>query len=33
MKYRINEFQFALPDSALQDASINILKFPRWALR
>jgi hypothetical protein len=28
MKYRINEFQFALPDSALQDASINILKFP-----
>lgn len=28
MTYRINEFQFALPDSPLQDASINILKFP-----
>lgn len=27
MTYRINEFQFALPDSELQDASINILKF------
>ncbi|MGH8419849.1 MAG: DcrB-related protein [Pseudomonas sp.] len=27
MTYRINEFQFALPDGELQDASINILKF------
>lgn len=27
MTYRINEFQFALPDAELQDASINILKF------
>mgnify|MGYP000099895400 CR=1 FL=1 len=29
MTYRINEFQFALPDAALQDASINILTFPK----
>jgi hypothetical protein len=28
MTYRINEFQFALPDALLQDATINILKFP-----
>lgn len=28
MTYRINEFQFQLPASELQDASINILKFP-----
>jgi hypothetical protein len=28
MTYRINEFQFALPDAELQDSSINILKFP-----
>ena len=28
MTYRINEFQFALPDAEWQDASINILKFP-----
>lgn len=28
MTYRINEFQFALPDAELRDASINILKFP-----
>jgi hypothetical protein len=28
MTYRINEFQFALPDDSLQDTSINILTFP-----
>lgn len=28
MTYRINEFQFQLPAGELQDASINILKFP-----
>ncbi|MCD5995957.1 DUF1795 domain-containing protein [Pseudomonas sp. CDFA 602] len=28
MVYRINELQFQLPESELQDASINILKFP-----
>lgn len=28
MTYRINELQFQLPQSELQDASINILKFP-----
>ncbi|RRV03878.1 DUF1795 domain-containing protein [Pseudomonas sp. v388] len=28
MTYRINELQFQLPESELQDASINILKFP-----
>ncbi|QXI28450.1 DcrB-related protein [Pseudomonas vanderleydeniana] len=28
MTYRLNEFQFQLPDSELLDASINILKFP-----
>jgi hypothetical protein len=28
MTYRINEFQFQLPASELQDATINILKFP-----
>jgi len=28
MTYRINEFEFALPDAELQDSSINILKFP-----
>lgn len=27
MSYRINELQFDLPDTELQDASINILKF------
>ncbi|POA34944.1 MULTISPECIES: DcrB-related protein [Pseudomonas] len=27
MTYRINEFQFQLPESELLDASINILKF------
>lgn len=27
MDYRINEAQFALPDSGVQDASINILTF------
>lgn len=27
MNYRTNEAQFALPDSGVQDASINILKF------
>lgn len=27
MTYRINELQLQLPDSELQDASINILKF------
>jgi hypothetical protein len=28
MTYRINEFQFQLPAAELQDATINILKFP-----
>lgn len=28
MTYRINEFQFQLPASELQDATINILKLP-----
>ncbi|AZC25235.1 MULTISPECIES: DcrB-related protein [Pseudomonas] len=28
MTYRLNELQFQLPASELQDASINILKFP-----
>ena len=28
MTYRINEFQFQLPAGELQDATINILKFP-----
>ena len=28
MTYRINEFQFALPDAEFQDTSINILRFP-----
>lgn len=28
MTYRINEFQFALPDATVQDTSINILSFP-----
>ncbi|MEN2395097.1 DcrB-related protein [Pseudomonas halotolerans] len=28
MTYRINEFQFQLPESELLDATINILKFP-----
>jgi len=28
MTYRLNEFQFTLPESELLDASINILKFP-----
>ncbi|TFY89544.1 DUF1795 domain-containing protein [Pseudomonas kairouanensis] len=28
MTYRINEFQLQLPDAELQDATINILKFP-----
>ena len=28
MTYRINEFQFQLPASELQDTTINILKFP-----
>ena len=27
MNYLINEAQFTLPDAAVQDASINILKF------
>lgn len=31
MTYRINELQFQLPQSELQDASINILKFPELA--
>lgn len=29
MTYRLNELQFQLPASELQDASINILKFPK----
>nr|WP_314577197.1 DcrB-related protein [uncultured Pseudomonas sp.] len=28
MPYRINEFQFALPETEMQDVSVNILKFP-----
>jgi hypothetical protein len=28
MTYQINEFQFQLPAAELQDATINILKFP-----
>ncbi|MBT2298671.1 DcrB-related protein [Pseudomonas fluorescens] len=28
MTYRLNEFQFQLPESELLDATINILKFP-----
>lgn len=28
MTYRLNEFQFALPDAPMQDTSINILAFP-----
>ena len=28
MTYRLNELQFQLPAGELQDASINILKFP-----
>lgn len=28
MTYRLNELQFQLPEGELQDASINILKFP-----
>ncbi|WP_109513831.1 DcrB-related protein [Pseudomonas ovata] len=27
MTYRLNEFSFALPDTQVQDATINILKF------
>ena len=27
MTYRINEFQFDLPDASVQDTSINILRF------
>lgn len=29
MTYRLNEFQFQVPESELLDASINILKFPQ----
>ena len=31
MSYRINEFRLALPDAAVQDSSINILRFEALA--
>lgn len=31
MSYRVNEFRLALPDAAVQDSSINILRFEALA--